>query len=1138
MKRFHLLVCACLLLCLFAATNPLYGQATGRISGTISDATGAVIPGAAVTITNLETGRTWTRTTDENGYYAQTQLPVGPYKVEGQASGFQKATKTGFDLDADGRLTADLKLQLATVTATVQVTEVLGEMVNTVSGELARTVDSEQVQDLALNGRNYLELVALIPGVALLDEDQMTRTTSLSVSSQSVNGGRTDTGNLQVDGGMNLDSGSNGSQINNVGVDFVRQVVVKTSGFSADTGRASGASVNVVTKSGGSEYHGGLLETIRNNYLDAANYFTPRDAQGKPQKPSLRFNDYGWNLGGPIKFGPFKNRKLFFFGGQEYKTIRQYLGSSGSQSPQRRTLPTRANRQGLFADRTTAIYYPTSMYPTRTAVPNKDLSSLMTADGKAIMKVYDAMEKMAYSYVDTPTSNNAIFLVYNPFNWRQDMARVDFQASDRHSFYFRWIHDNYNLTDPYGTFNSSDIPTTPTLRNRPGYGPQLSHVWTVGPRVINEAKISSSWNKQRTPLVGDAWKRSTYGFQFPLLYGGNGKYGASGIPNVSISSFTGFNGAAYVYLLSPTTDISISDNLTYSRRAHTIKTGILVIRNRKDQNGRALYNGSVAFNTSGNTNTSNYALADAVLGNFQTYTEAAYDPVGFFRFNQQEAYVQDSWKVARSLSIEIGLRFSHYIPTYAQANNLSNFVVANWDPKQAVKITQNPAALIVPNSGNPWNGLVRVGEIPKDQVGRVPAALNRTVNAVPVQGPRGLFYSMNFYMPRFSFAWVPRSNGKATIRAGFGTFHTRDQGNMFFSQSLLPPFSGSASYESGSLGNVSGGTAAALAPLGGISAIDPKLKNGAVYNYNFGVQRELKGGLFLDVSYAGNVGHHLSRKPDINYPDFAVLAENYKITSSSRPGTNAIRPYSGYSSIRMFLSDANSNYNALQTYLTRRKGNAVFTVSYTWSHSLTDAPSYDYQADSGLEYEDRHRNYGPSTSDRRHIFVTTYTYRVPLLRNRHGILGTAFGRWEISGVFRKQSGAPLTPTGSATGVTRRSDYIGGDWQLSADQRGPNKWFNTAAFQTAPATRLGNAGVGIITGPGLITTDISLRKEFIVRRAAKSDSNWRLKFQADAFNLPNHPNFRNPSVTTSNSDVGTVTSCGPARSLQFGLKFNF
>jgi hypothetical protein len=1119
MKRFHLLVCACLLLCLFAATSPLYGQATGRISGTISDSTGAVIPGAAVTITNLETGRTWTKTTDENGYYVQTQLPVGPYKVEAEAAGFQKAAKTGYDLAADGRLTADFALKVGAVSETVQVTEVLGETVNTVSGEVGHTIDSEQVQDLALNGRNYLELLTLIPGVALLDEDQMARTTSLNVYGQTVNGNRLGSNHLMVDGGMNLDASSNGSQINNVGVDFIREMRVQSSAFSAEYGRNSGASINVVTKSGGDKFHGGLLETLRNDRLDARNYFSP-------QKPSFRYNDYGWNLGGPIKGGPIKKGKLFFFAGQEWKKIRRYT------DPTRRTMPTRAERQGFFADRTNTIRYPASMYPTPTNVPNKDLSSLMTTDGKAIMKVYDAMEKYTASYVDTPTSNNATFQVLNPFNSREDILRIDWRAGDRHWVYGRWIHDSYDLIDPFGTFNASSLPTTPTARKRPGSGPQLADIWTISPRVINEARINGSWHSQRTPLLGDNWKRSTYGFQFPVVFSANGPY-PGGIPDVTVSGISGFNGPARVFSISPTTDIAMSDSLTYMRGRHTIKTGVTIVRNRGDGNtARSVYDGSVAFNTSGNTNSTNYALADVVVGNFQTYTEAASDPIGMFRFSQYEGYIQDSWKVTSRFSIEVGMRFSRFIPTYTTGNNMASFDPSLYNPAQAVTVTA--AGVIVPNSGNPLNGLVRAGDgVPKDQIGRVAGATSPEVLAVPAGAPRGFYIAPAILaMPRFSFAWAPFRASRTAVRGGFGTFHDRVKGNVLSAQINVPPFSKQVSFESGNLSSVLGGTASALAVMGSINSIDRRLKVPVVYTYNLGVQRELKYGFFLDATYAGNLGHHLLRQPDINFPSFAVLSANQLIPSAQRPVTNAIRPYKGYSSIRMSLSDANSNYNALQTYLTRRKGNAVLTVSYTWSHALADA-SYDTDnPDSGLEYTNRRFFYGPPTFDRRHVFVATYTYRIPLLRNRHDFLGAAFGRWEVSGIVRKQSGSPLTPVGSAI-VTRRADYIGGDVELPADQRTPNHWFNTAAFKTAPNDRLGNAGVGIIRGPGLVLSDISLRKEFRIH-----EPSWVLKFQADAFNLANHPNFRSLSVTTSDSAFGSFSACGPARSIQFGLKFNF
>ncbi|MCL4401376.1 MAG: carboxypeptidase regulatory-like domain-containing protein, partial [Acidobacteria bacterium] len=695
--------------------------------------------------------------------------------------------------------------------------------------------------------------------------------------------------------------------------------------------------------------------------------------------------------------------------------------------------------------------------------------------------------------------------------------------------YFRWLHDNYDLVDPYGTFNASALPTTPTARNRPGYGPQVGHLWTISPHVINEAKLNASWNGQRTPLEGDAWQRSKYGFQFPLLYGGNGPY-PTGIPDVTINGFTGYRGPARVYLLSPTTDISFSDSLTYVQGAHTTKFGVIVIRNRKDQNGRTTYDGNVNFNTNPNTNTSGYALADAVLGNFSTYDEAASDPVGFFRFTQIESFVQHDRRVARNLTLNIGLRFAHFIPTYTQGNNIVNFDPSLYDPAQAVSVTSK--GLIVPNSGNIYNGLIRAGGgVPKDQSGRVANADSPDVLAVRAGAPRGLYPVYNLWMPRFGFAWAV--NDKTSLRGGFGSFHDRVQGNIIFSQLNSPPFSTSMSYESGNLGNPAGGTIAARAVLGGINAIDRNLKVPVVYHYNLNLERQLPRGLFIRLAYAGNVQHHLLRQPDINFPSFETLAANYAIPSSQRPVTNAIRPYKGFSTIRMFLSDANANYNSMQAFVSKRKGSSIFTASYTWSHTLADTSGDTDNQDSGIGYTNRHFFYGPPSFDRRHVLVVTYTYRMPSFGHRGGFLKGAFGGWEVSGVTRAQSGPHLTPTGSSTGVTRRADYLGLPVALPSDERTPNQWFNTAAFRAASSTALGNAGVGTIVGPGLYTWDVTLRKVFSI-----PDTSWKLRFEANAFNLMNHANFRSLSTSTSSQDYGSFTSAGPARQIQGGIKLTF
>src|SRR5262245_17054699 len=672
---------------------------TGRISGTVTDSNGAAIPGVTVKIINAATHQVRNATADPNGFYVATNLPVGDYSVTVEHQGFKKATKTGYNLVSDGRLTVDFALEAGAVTETVEIVASTGETVNSTSGEVARVIDQSQVQELALNGRNYLQSTTLIPDAPLLTDDPLALMTDLGVN-QPVNGNRGNTNLLTVDGGFNLDSGSNNSQINNVGIDFINEVKIQTSNFSAEYGRNSGASINVVTRSGGNRFRGSVFEFLRNDKLDANNFFNKARTTEIP-KPSLRYNNFGWSLGGPII-----RDKFFFFGGMEWKRIRRFTASTG------RSIPTRLERTGDFSfrlrgpdgivgtDDDGALRNPanasstcvgpqiTNGVITRAAVrtgcfPNNTIpAAMITADGKAFANVFTAMEGRAVSYVDTPTGNNAVYQEPNPFNVRQDILRLDYRFNERHSIFGRYLHDGYSLIAPFGTFIDSQLPTIPTLRNRPSPSYQVGYTWMITPSLINEAKANASWNGQRIPPVGEFWKRSTYGFNYQQLFTGGGRFEDS-IPDTNVNGFATFEGAAQS-LLSPTTDIAFSDNLSWIRGSHSIKTGVQYIRNRKDQNGRSRYAGNVTFNPSGNPNSSGNAFADALLGNFQTYQEFSIDPLGFFRFNQIEAYVNESWRVNRKLSLEIGVRYAHGTPTYTQANNIVNFDPRLYDPSKAV----------------------------------------------------------------------------------------------------------------------------------------------------------------------------------------------------------------------------------------------------------------------------------------------------------------------------------------------------------------------------------------------------------------------------------------------------------------------
>ena len=1101
------------LITLASANHALAQSTTGRISGTVTDTSGAILPGVTVTAVEERTGYSKSTVSDERGAYVLVTLPNGTYSVSSELQGFKKEIKTGYALVADGRLTVDFALSLGALQETVTVTA-LSETVNTTSGEVARVVDREQVQNLALNGRNYMQLATLIPGSPLLNDDALNIMTGLSIAT-SVNGSRQNANLLMVDGGFNMDSGSNNSQISNVGIDFIEEVSIKTANFSAEYGRNSGAAINVVTRSGSNRLAGSLFEYHRNDKLDANNYFS--NLQNVAKAP-LRYNDFGWSLGGPIS----KNR-LFFFGGQEWKLIRR------STSPTFRTLPTRAMRQGDFSALPATIRDPLTNAPfPGNVIPN----TRITADGRAIANLYTAMEQQAVSYQDRTGANNALFQADNPFDFRQDVIRLDWMASQPHRLTLRVIFDSYDLDDPFGTFINSQLPTIPTNRTRPGRNYQVAHAWTVGSSMVNEFKINVSSNGQQAPPIGEAWKRSTYGFAFPQLFSGGGRFEES-IPDVDVQTFASFRGAAQS-LLSPTKDIQFTDNVTWVAGAHTLKIGGMVIRNSKNQNSRSPYAGFVSFNPTGNPNSTGNAFADVLLGNFRTYREAQLDQIGLFRFWQAEGFLSDNWRVGRSLSLELGLRYAWHQPIYTLANNMASFDPSRYDPARAVTVNRN--GTIVPGSGNLYNGIVRAGSgVPDDYLDEVPNGRSPNVLAVPDGAPRGFYDAQHLIAPRFSFAWTPTETSDMAIRGGVGLFHDRPEGNLYFGAPAIinnPPYALSAEYENGNLAAPGGGSVPALAPIAEIGAIDPELKVPASWNWSLTVQRELPWwGVFGEIGYVGSQGQNLLRQPDINQASFEDLTANAALPAAQRANTNFLRPYRGFSAIRLRLSDADSTYHAMQLFLSRRKGDLKWTASYTLSRSRDNGSG---NGDNPEDFQNKKFNEGPSDFDRPHILVATWTWTLPFFKDEKGI-GRVLGGWEISGIGRLQSGAPITITGPSSIGVRRADFIGPDAYVSESDRilgSQVRWLNTAAFAPPPEGRRGNSERGQFRGPGVRLIDLSLRKNVSLGGRVKA------QIQADFFNTFNWVNFRNPQTNMQNADFGLISATAPSRNVQLGLRLTF
>ena len=1161
----------------------------GRISGTVTDPSSAGVPNANITIRNEATKVARTLTADKNGYFVADALPIGTYTVSAEKPGFKVIVKNGNVLVAGGHLTVDLQLPLGLVSETVEV-QASALAVNTASGEISTTLDTQDIQNAPLNERHYGVLVTLIPGAEKAISDQTTLLTSdlFGTNWANVNGLRADGNEYSVDGGYNIDSGSNVSAFDDVGVDFIREVSVQASNYSAEYGRMDGAQVNVVTKSGGNQFHGAAFEFVRNNIFDAANTYTKLSNPGAPSSvlnPAYRYNDWGWDAGGPIKRG-----KLFFFAGQEWKRL---IVAQGQKAL---TVPTAAELGGNFADTGLTLtaqgsvpascigtYSGTKFVP-GTGTGNAINPSCITGDGQSIANVYNVMETQASSaraLTSSATGNNAFFQPGAPTNWREDIIRVDFQATSNQSLYFRYLHDNVDVLDAFGTFSpGGTLPTVPTDRRRPGYNYQIGYTAIITSHLVNEARFNADWHKQHIVPSGADWQRATYGFQFTPPLGLVGTF-PTGIPYVQ---FTGTKGAPtsgpslftgpYFALLAPTVDIEPADNVTWQKASHTVKLGAMYARNRKNQNSRPQsYNGAVTFSPNGNPNTTGDAFADALLGNFQSFAQQSADPIGFYRFNDYEAYAEDTWKVTRKLTLDLGVRFMRTDPMYAQGNNITNFDPSQYNPLAAPVVAANGGLALnasglglcsgtIVQTGTPiqigCDGLVRPGGVPSDQAGRVAITYQdpTLLAAIPPTAARGFYQPQSLWAPRVGFAFSPFDDNKTAIRGGFGMFYDKPEGNLLggFGDASVPPWVTSVTYTNGNLADICNGacsTGAAPKPtaygLGG--TVDPNLKVAHTMQYSLSVERELPHGMLVQAAYVGNLQRHLLRAANINAPTWAAADD----PANASLATVQIRPYLGYTDITQERSDATANYNSLQLSAIKRQDWWSFRASYTYSKALGNASGYNDNVEqecpfscllaNGSVVTWKQFDYGLLDFDRRNIFSAAYSLEPPFWRNRKGIEGAVLSGWQLSGITQYQSGHPLTIQGTQvmgvgplkTGYTRRVNLVSGIPFYSGFTCAAGKkcWFNPAAFALAPTNSAGDAPTRNILGPTSFGTDFSLRKTFNLSWEGMS-----LTFRADATNVFNQTNWGDPGTTLTSGGFGQISSANPPRQLQFGAKFSF
>ena len=1101
---------------------------SGTIDGTILDPTGAPVPNAKVTVTNTDRNQdVRTITTDATGTYSAPFIPVGRYNIKVEANGFRTANRSDIVLNVRDDLKINITLEVGQVTETVDVRETATpvELGTTAS---STTINGTQVRELSLATRNYEQLVALMPGVTATSRDEQFIGVSAPAGTAatlpfSMNGNRNSANNWTVDGADNVDRGSNLTLLNFPSIDAIDEFKVERSLYTADSGRAGGGQISVVTRSGTSQFHGTAYEFNRNDAYAANNWINNTNkvnlVNGVAKVPPLRWNDFGYTIGGPVYFGRYYKKdknKTFFFFSQEFRRIITYT----TFQP---TVPTTAMLQGNFPV-PVCVSYTTSCQQTATQIAPAQFNPNSAAYIKDI-----------FSNLGLPSNSitGGFYPERNVYNSRQELVRIDHSFTEKFSVWGRYLNDNIPTVEPGGLFQGSLIPNGATTNtNAPGRSIVVHALNTIRPTLLNEYGFNFSrgailstpagvTNKTNNPDVNPAEPfANTQGVVPTLQFTG-------GTSLLGYGPYTEYN-----------RNYAFFDNLTWIRGRHTLKFGFTSNRYQKTENA-AGQQGVFTFSNVGNPGTSATSFyqswANFLLGNVATFTMPSTDITPNVWAWQHEAYAQDDLKLTPHLTLYAGVRWEFYGQPTDSNNLLDNFDPTLYNRANAPQI--NPAnGNLVPGTGT-----------------------NITANGIIVGGkgsPFGAAVSNSNYKdfaPRIGVAWDPFGTGITSIRAGYGIYYDSPLFGVYEQNTFAnPPYVQSVTYSNASFSNVSGGTLGVNAAPFGLHATPVPFRTPYVQQWSLDIQRQLPREVVLDVGYYGSKGTHLFGIVDINeaYPGTALAAGLHAangqtvFTTADDPNINAVRPYLGWNYINALETAFDSNYHSLQTSVSKQfRGAGQISGAYTYSKNLTDNASDRSNAPQNA-YNWHEGEYGPATLDRTHVFTFNYVYTIPIFRNGHGAAAYALKGWEVSGITSYYSGSPFTVTTSSvdpaglgilgsSSASSRPDMI-----CNPNDGAPHsvaQWFNKSCFAPVPqgAVRPGNVGRGTVRGPGFENWDVSLKKSFAIRERVN------LQLRGESFNFLNHPNpdgFGSTNITSSL--FSQITTFRAPRRIQIAAKLTF
>ena len=1145
---------------------------SGSIQGVVVDAQGAVIPNASVKATDVAKGVVIRQVqTNAGGEFQLTPLGAGTYTVEITSTGMTTLKRENIPLG----LSQDLNLGQVALTigseSTTVTVDALPSLIETTTSEHSDVITSKEVTETPLNGRDFTSLIRTLPGIVSTSNTDFNLAFN-STTGFYVNGYRSSANNVYLDGAINTDVGANDGQYTQLSLDAVGEFKVLSGNYNAEYGRSPGVNIQINTKSGTRQFHGTLYEFNRNDFFDANKY--ELNHTNPPTKISkLRFNQFGGNIGGPIlipKFSSGDHKKLFFFYNFEgTRATRPNPAPTTGRAAY--DLPNPAQLTGDFSNlyktgqiatapqfQNGQIFQPGTI----TYDPNGNITGGIPYAGNIIpaaqfSKQAPAWQKLlgrGYTFGPvTPVANDpsqveVTFQDAYQFHKNQNAVRIDYAANDRLNMFFRWVNDSQRESQQFGIFGFNAFPVLPEYREKPGAS------WAVGinniitPSLTNEAIFQFNHLTQRvdvnTPSAN--YDQGALGFNFQQLYPGTNlrnKY-----PQFSAGGF--FDNSFPPGWHSEGRTLGITDTLSKIIGAHTLKTGGFINEVKSGQQPGFTEAPNFNFGSGqSNINDTGNPVANLLLGNYASVSQSNGIYFGSFKFWQWEIFAQDTYRVTPRLTIDYGLRYAYLGPTYTYGKYLQNyFDPSRYNPAQAVSFQLTPGVTqgsILPNSGNPFNGIVQEGS---------PGI------------PKGLAqHRYNNFQPRIGFAYDVFGDGRTAFRAGAGIFNERiRQNNQSFDGLGNPPLSYTPTLFNGNIDNLS----PSLVSTGvrfpvGINAFDKAGQIPTYYGYSMGVQQQLPRNVVLSITYVGNTGRHEQYSYNLNTlpvgtANSVVNAAGQSLLASVNGQSQAIVPYKGYTGIFYTKYGATSNYNGLQTQLQRRfSNNLVVTASYVWSKTI-DLTDDDNNASELVDAYHPARDRAVAGWDRTNVFNSTFVYTAPDFRGKSFLTRGALGGWEVTGIVRYWSGLPFSVfsngnpgtlgPGQLAGASNGNANVYADYHPQAGRplytRTYSQYFDPTLFSRPADNTLGNTSRNQFRGPGIANWNLSVYKNFLFTERT------RLQLRLDTFNTFNHTQFvglfnsinvNNPgqAVDGSNrSNSGGVASTFDARNLQLAAKFFF